>query len=69
MFPGEEIVLEAAGFYRPLRFYELGSLSTGLARTDSVLVSDDLLLRSSTAGDVKSREPIRAHRVVTDTIG
>lgn len=62
-------MLEAACFYRPVRFYELGSLSTGLARTDSVLVSDDLLLRSPTTSDVKSQEPIRAHRVVTDTIG
>lgn len=58
-------MLEAALFYREERFYELGSLSTGLARSDSVLVSDNLLLRSLPAGDVKNKEPVTARGSVT----
>lgn len=58
-------MLAAARFYGEARFYELGSYSTGLARTDTVLVSDNLLLRSPPVGDVKNKKPIAALAAVT----
>lgn len=69
MFSWEEIVLEAARRDRKPRFYELGSQSTGLARTDSDLVSDNLLLRSPPVGDVKDNKPITALTAFTDASG